>query len=66
MGKKQKKNKSAQKRFKITANNKLMRRPAGQDHFNAKDSGNLTRSKKIQSLVTHKKNAANMKKILPM
>ncbi len=33
------------KRIKISARGKIMKRPPGQNHFNAKDSGNGTRSK---------------------
>lgn len=39
-------NKSIIKRFKITKNKKVLFRPAHQDHFNAKDSGNETRGKR--------------------
>lgn len=38
--------KSIVKRFKITKNKHLMRRPQHQDHFNAKESGNQKRRKK--------------------
>jgi len=34
------------KRFKKTANNKLVQRKAGQDHFNSRESGKTTRSKR--------------------
>lgn len=34
------------KRFKKTANNKLMQRKAGQDHFNARESGKVSRQKR--------------------
>ena len=32
-------NKSLLKRIKITGSGKIMKRPPGQNHFNAKDSG---------------------------
>lgn len=32
-------NKSLMKRIKITGTGKIMKRPPGQNHFNAKDSG---------------------------
>ena len=32
-------NKSLLKRIKITSTGKIMKRPPGQNHFNAKDSG---------------------------
>jgi large subunit ribosomal protein L35 len=34
------------KRFKKTANDKLVQRKAGQDHFNARESGKTTRIKR--------------------
>ncbi len=34
--------KATQKRFRKTGKKKLMRRKAGQDHFNARDTGNAT------------------------
>jgi ribosomal protein L35 len=37
-------NKALQRRFKVTRRGKLMHRPAGQDHFLAKKSGNKTRA----------------------
>ena len=38
--------KSIVKRFKLTKNKHLMRRPQHQDHFNAKESGDQKRRKK--------------------
>lgn len=40
------------KRFKKTANNKLKKVRAGQDHFNARESGNTTRKKRLDILAT--------------
>ncbi len=37
--------KSILKRFKITKNNKLVRRPAGQNHFNSREEGEKKREK---------------------
>jgi len=34
--------KATQKRFRKTGKNKLMRRKAGQDHFNSREAGNTT------------------------
>lgn len=34
------------KRVKITGGNKIMKRPPGQNHFNAKNSGDQTRQKR--------------------
>ncbi len=39
-------NKSLLKRIKITGTGKIMKRPPGQNHFNAKDSGRLGQRKK--------------------
>jgi len=38
--------KATVKRFKKNANNKLLQRKAGQDHFNSRDTGNATRKKR--------------------
>lgn len=38
--------KSITKRFRLTKNKYLMRRPQRQDHFNAKESGEQKRRKK--------------------
>lgn len=34
------------KRFKVTKKGKVLRRAAGQDHFNARDTGKNTRRKR--------------------
>ncbi|MBI4158279.1 MAG: 50S ribosomal protein L35 [Candidatus Yanofskybacteria bacterium] len=39
-------NKSFLKRIKITGTGKLMKRPPGQNHFNAKEAGDSARQKK--------------------
>lgn len=52
--------KSISKRFKITKNKKLMRRPQHQNHFNAKESGEEGRRKKGYK----KTNKAVAKKII--
>ena len=38
------------KRIKITGGKKIMKRPNHQNHFNAKESGNVTRGKKGDNL----------------
>ncbi len=40
------------KRFTKTANNKLKKRKAGQDHFNSRESGNTTRNKRLDISVS--------------
>lgn len=39
-------NKSWLKRMKVSKNGKIKVRPKGQNHFNAKESGNTTRAKR--------------------
>lgn len=39
-------NKSLAKRVKITGKKKIMKRPPGQNHFNAKEPGQSSRTKK--------------------
>ena len=38
--------KTVSKRFKVTKNKKVLKRKAGQDHFNSRESGNTTRKKR--------------------
>jgi large subunit ribosomal protein L35 len=38
--------KATAKRFKITKTDKVMQRKAGQDHFNARESGKTKRNKR--------------------
>lgn len=38
--------KSVIKRFKVTKGGKVLKRYAGQDHFNARNSGKITRKKR--------------------
>ena len=44
--------KATVKRFKKTSTNKLLQRKAGQDHFNARDTGNATRKKRVDITVS--------------
>jgi ribosomal protein L35 len=39
-------NKALKKKFSVSKNKKVTRRSTGQNHFNAKESGNTTRSKR--------------------
>lgn len=43
---KQKTHKAISKRIKVTKTGKIMKRKGGQDHFNARESGNKTRNKR--------------------
>lgn len=38
--------KATAKRFRVTSKGKLMKRTSGQDHFNARESGVVTRRKR--------------------
>lgn len=38
--------KAMAKRFKITKTGKVIKRTAGQDHFNSRESGKVTRNKR--------------------
>jgi len=44
--------KATVKRFKKTGRKKLTQRKAGQDHFNSRESGNVTRRKRLDISVT--------------
>lgn len=61
---KMKPRKRVQKRFKVTGSGKVMKRTAGQSHFNARDTGTKTRNKRRDQDVA-KADAANVKKQLP-
>jgi large subunit ribosomal protein L35 len=39
--------KATAKRYKVTKTGKIMKRAAGQNHFNARESGKVGRSKKL-------------------
>ena len=39
-------NKTWSKRFKVTKTGKVIKRKAGQDHFNSRESGKVTRNKR--------------------
>jgi len=38
--------KAVSKRFKVTKTGKVIKRTAGQDHFNSRDPGKITRKKR--------------------
>jgi large subunit ribosomal protein L35 len=56
--------KATAKRFVITKTNKLKQRKAGQDHFNARESGNTKRSKR-RDIDTDKTLVKTIKKLMP-
>lgn len=52
------------KRIKITPSGKIIKRKAGQDHFNSRESGNTTRNKRTDvQLGKHIKRA--LKTLMP-
>jgi large subunit ribosomal protein L35 len=44
--------KATVKRFKVTGKNKLTQRKGGQNHFNSRESGNVTRLKRVDIATT--------------
>lgn len=56
--------KAVAKRFKITGGNKITKRRAGQDHFNSKDTGDITRRKR-RDVTVDKSQEKNIKTFIP-
>ena len=58
--------KSVAKRFKVTGGKKkkILRRTAGQDHFNAREPGKVTRNKKRDRAVS-KADEKNIDRFIP-
>lgn len=56
--------KAVRKRVRITARKKVIRRDIGQGHFNARETGKTTRSKR-RDFVVFKTDAENILKNLP-
>jgi ribosomal protein L35 len=56
--------KAIKKRFKKTAGGKIIHRPCGQDHFNARQRGKKIQLKR-KPKKPHKKLAQNIKKLVP-
>jgi ribosomal protein L35 len=54
----------AAKRFWFSKTGKCLKRKAGQDHFNAKESSKITRLKRKDTLI-HKTIANHLKKLIP-
>ncbi|MFZ2970921.1 MAG: 50S ribosomal protein L35 [Minisyncoccia bacterium] len=44
--------KAVAKRFKVTRTGKVISRSANQDHFNSRESGNVTRKKRLDKKIT--------------
>jgi len=56
--------KATAKRFKITKNKKVLKRKAGQDHFNARESGTVKRRKRRDILLS-KSDVKNIRLMMP-
>ena len=56
--------KAISKRFKVTKNGKVLIRKGGQGHFNARESGNVTRTKR-RDITLSEHHAPNVRKLLP-
>lgn len=56
--------KATAKRFRKTGRGKWMRRSAGQDHFNARESGRTT-SRKRRDTSLHESDRRNIERLLP-
>ena len=48
----QKTRKSFSKRFKVTPKKKILKRYASQDHYNARDTGKITRKKRRDKVLS--------------
>ena len=56
--------KTVSKRIRITKRGKLLKRKGGQDHFNSRESGNVTRNKR-RDLEVSKVYVRNIKSLMP-
>jgi large subunit ribosomal protein L35 len=57
-------NKALKKRVKVTSKKKILIRTGGQDHFNSRESGKVTRNKRRDKKLSSA-NIKNVKKLLP-
>lgn len=57
-------NKALRKRIKVTSKKKILIRTGGQDHFNSRESGKVTRNKRRDKQLSSA-NIKNVKKLLP-
>ena len=55
---------SAAKRLRITKTGKVIKKKCGQDHFNSREPGKVTRMKRRVTTLS-KDHAANVKRFLP-
>lgn len=56
--------KATAKRFKVTKNEKILKRKTGQDHFNSRESGKVTRNKRRDISISHTE-ARVIKQLMP-
>ncbi|MBI4779225.1 50S ribosomal protein L35 [Candidatus Falkowbacteria bacterium] len=56
--------KATAKRFKVTKNEKILKRKAGQDHFNSRESGKVKRNKRRDINISHTEKRA-IKQLMP-
>jgi len=56
--------KTVSKRIRITKRGKLLKRKGGQDHFNSRESGDVTRNKR-RDLQVSKVYVRNIKSLMP-
>jgi large subunit ribosomal protein L35 len=56
--------KAVAKRFKITKTKKVLKKKAGQDHFNARESGKVKRNKRRITTLSES-HAKNVKRFIP-
>ena len=56
--------KALKKRVKVTGKKKILIRTGGQDHFNSRESGKVTRNKRRDKKLSNA-NVKNVKKLLP-
>lgn len=61
---KQKTHKALSKRVKITGKGKVLKRTAGQDHFNSRERGKVTRNKRSDKMFAAAKKTT-LKALLP-
>lgn len=56
--------KSVSKRYRITKNKKIMHKTSGQGHFNSREGGKVTRSKRKDALA-HQSDLKSIKQYIP-
>lgn len=56
--------KALAKRFKISKTGKLIKKTAGQDHFNSRECGNTGRNKRRDQQLNNKKLVNNIKALI--